>query len=102
MIRVLIILLLLATPASACDIRAYFSPTEPIAPIILTELNHAMRSIHCSLFGISHPDLAQALIEAQQRGVEVIVGLDRKQASLASDLHALLRRHGVRVVIKLT
>lgn len=51
-------------------------------------LRRAKRSIHLSMFALSHPDLAKALMEARHRGcvVSVVLG-DESPEYLAEDLH---------------
>jgi phosphatidylserine/phosphatidylglycerophosphate/cardiolipin synthase-like enzyme len=90
----------LVAAAVACEIVPLFSPQDPVAHAIIAEVEAAQRTIHCSLFGISHQGLAGALTDAAARKVEVGVGLDKKQAALRGDLHYLLKRRGVMVILK--
>jgi phosphatidylserine/phosphatidylglycerophosphate/cardiolipin synthase-like enzyme len=96
------LLLSLAAGALACAIVPLFSPQDQVASALLPELDAAKTSIHCSLFGLSHPGLLGGLTDASKRGVAVVVGLDKKQAALASSLHRQLRRGGATVLIKKT
>jgi phosphatidylserine/phosphatidylglycerophosphate/cardiolipin synthase-like enzyme len=91
-----------ASTALACTLTPLFSPYDQIRPMLEQEIAHARQTIHCSLFGISSPELASRLITSAKRGVEVQIGLDKKQAALPSSLHRLIKRAGAEVFIKKT
>ena len=100
---ILALMFLLATPSSyACEIQSYFSPTDNIEKVIMTNLSQAKKSVHLSLYGIANKRLADKLIELKRAGVEVILCEDKTQAAGVHDQHAYLEKNGVQVVIKKT
>ena len=78
---------LAASTVWACQVQPLFSPYDHVEEAIHVQLERASTSVHCSLYGISNQRLASDLIAAKQRGAEVGVGLDKKQAASRSDLH---------------
>jgi hypothetical protein len=66
--KLVIVLTLIWTNAAwgACDITTFFSPSDNIEAVIGRELIKAKKSVHCSLFGISNPNLAQNLIKQER------------------------------------
>ncbi len=97
------LMFLLVIPYShACEIQSYFSPTDNIEKVIMTNLSQAKKSVHLSLYGIANKRLADKLIELKRAGVEVILCEDKTQAAGVHDQHAYLKENGIRVVIKKT
>src|SRR5256712_634112 len=92
--------LLAVSTVWACEVQPLFSPYDKVDDAIHAQLKQASKSIHCSLYGITNQRLASDLIAAKQRGAEVGVGLDKKQAAGKSDLHAKLQDAGILVEIK--
>jgi phosphatidylserine/phosphatidylglycerophosphate/cardiolipin synthase-like enzyme len=77
-----------------------FSPYDKVDDAIHAQLKQTSNSIHCSLYGITNLRLANDLIDAKQRGADVGVGLDKKQAAGQHDIHAKLQEAGILVEIK--
>lgn len=99
------VFLLIAIPVYAqqpatCEMTAYFSPWDDVIVPIHKVLMEARSSVYCSLYGITNRYLADDLITLSQRGVKVIVGLDKRQAHGRYDLHSELADNGVTVIIK--
>ena len=86
--------------AWACEVQPLFSPYDKVDDSIQAQLEQSRKSVHCSLYGITNLRLANDLIAAKQRGADVGVGLDKKQAAGQSDLHARLQAAGILVEIK--
>jgi mitochondrial cardiolipin hydrolase len=84
----------------ACEVQPLFSPYDKVDDAIHAQLGQASKSIHCSLYGITNLRLADDLIAAKKRGADVVVGLDKKQASGQHDLHPKLQAVGILVEIK--
>ncbi len=91
---------LAVSTAWACEVQPLFSPYDKVDDAIHAQLEKANQSVHCSLYGITNLRLADDLIAAKQRGADVGVGLDKKQAAGKSDLHAKLEAVGILVEIK--
>src|SRR5207245_2623924 len=86
--------------AWACEVQPLFSPYDKVDDAIHARLGQANKSVHCSLYGITNLRLANDLIAAKQRGADVGVGLDKKQAAGQHDLHDKLQASGILVEIK--
>ncbi len=80
--------------ASAVDPQVYFSRSDPVANILLREISSAKKSIHVLIYSITDADLANALVAATKRGVDVKIVFDRSQGeeknSLSDELLAQL------------
>jgi hypothetical protein len=72
---------LAVSTAWACEVQSLFSPYDKVDDAIHARLGQASKSVHCSLYGITNQRLANDLIAAKQRGADVGVGLDKKQAA---------------------
>jgi len=81
-------------PPPTCTFDVYFSPYEDIEDVIHQELSNSRGPIFFSLYGISNHALADDLIRIVKGGE------DKKQAAGRSDLHALLIKAGVDLVVK--
>ena len=84
----------------ACEVQPLFSPTDRVDDAIHAQLQHASKSVHCSLYGITNLRLANDLIAVKKRGVDVGVGLDKIQAAGKHDLHNKLQAVGILIEIK--
>ena len=101
--------LLLAAPARAEDAlsltargsaQVAFTPGDDASGLILDSLRKARRQVLVQAYGFTHKDIAQALVEARRRGVEVQVIADRQQTeTLATSLVGWLVAQGVPVWI---
>jgi phosphatidylserine/phosphatidylglycerophosphate/cardiolipin synthase-like enzyme len=83
---------LAAPPATALDagspralpaqgtVEAVFSPWQDVEGALLAAIGAARRTLHVQAYAFTSRALAQALVEAQRRGVRVQVLADREQA----------------------
>ena len=60
--------------------RALFTPTDDIRTVLIGLLRSEKKHISIAIFMLTDPDIAQAVIQAHQRGVEVEVVADRSCA----------------------
>ena len=65
--------------AGQAAVRVLFSPGHDIAGAMVDALRHARRQVLVQSFSFTHGGIAQALLAAQRRGVEVKVIADREQ-----------------------
>lgn len=79
----------------------YFTPPANAAAAIVKAIDDSEREVLVQAYGFTHNAIAQALIRAHQRGVEVRVLLDRKSQSsnryvmeVLSDAQIELRQDG--------
>jgi len=85
--RILIFILLSVGTLSAqihpkdnfADIRAYFSPSGGCTDAIVTAINKASREVLVQSYYFTSHDIAQALIGAEKRGVNVAIIIDHSQ-----------------------
>lgn len=76
----------------------WFCPEDPCAENLIAELEAASASVHVAIAYFNHQDIAEALIRAQQRGVEVMVvgeGSENVEGGINDEVVALLRDAGV-------
>ena len=57
----------------------YFAPDYDLEDILIEKINSASKSIHFMIYAFTDSDIADALIEAKNRGVEVIGVFDEKE-----------------------
>src|SRR5579872_4564297 len=80
------------TPPS---LQAHFSPKGGCTEAIVAELKHARREVLVQAYSFTCPDIAKALIEAKQRGAEVIILLDRANEKETYSELKMLEENGV-------
>ncbi|MBI3885022.1 MAG: DUF1669 domain-containing protein [Opitutae bacterium] len=81
----LVLALTLAT-ARAEDPQVYFSRSDPVARILVREIDAAHQSIHLLIYSLTDDDLMNALVRAAARGVDVKIVMDKTQADGNSSL----------------
>lgn len=62
------------------ELEFWFSPEHDPIDRLVSLVDGAQRSVHFMIFSATHPDLEEALIRAQARGVEVVGIFDLSQA----------------------
>lgn len=78
-------------PVPVTQIRAYFTPGHTVETAIADEIQAAKESVHVQAYSFTNPVIVQALADAQIRGLDVVVLLDksnRTQKSSAANLAA--------------
>ncbi len=68
-----------ASPAGAPNIEVYFSPNGGATGAIIRELNNAKKEILVQAYSLTSAPIRKALVNADRRGVRVIVILDKGQ-----------------------
>jgi len=76
-----------------------FTPPRGCAELIVKTIEKARKNIFLQAYGFSHPEIAKALVEAKQRGVEVKVLLDRSNLSQNYSKMKDLQKAGIEVKI---
>src|SRR5262245_53838177 len=87
------------TPAPAAQtqtsIRVFFSPDGGCTEAIVGELKNAKRTIDVQAYSFTSAPIAQALVDAQKRGVKVRVILDKSQRTAKYTSATFLFNHDV-------
>jgi phosphatidylserine/phosphatidylglycerophosphate/cardiolipin synthase-like enzyme len=84
--------------APAEPLRALcFSPDGGCANVLIAWLEQARVSIHVMVYVFTSDAIANALIEAHQRGVEVLVVVERSEAATSGSEVARLQDAGIQV-----
>jgi phosphatidylserine/phosphatidylglycerophosphate/cardiolipin synthase-like enzyme len=65
--------------SSSATVKAVFTPQDDVAGQIADAVRHARRQILVQAFSFTHDGIAQSLIDAHKRGVEVKLIADREQ-----------------------
>lgn len=69
-------LLLLSARLQAGEVRVFFSPQGGCEEAIMAQIDKAQRYVHVAMYAFTSRYLAQALVRAKERGVDVKVVLD--------------------------
>jgi len=77
------------------EIEVYFSPQDKSAKRIVSLINNASKYIYVPSFLITHKDIASALVNAKNSGVDVKVILDANSSGTTNTKHKYLRENGV-------
>lgn len=64
---------------ATASVRVLFTPGDDVAGQIVEALQGARRQVLVQAFSFTHDEIAQALLEAQRRGIDVRVIADREQ-----------------------
>jgi phosphatidylserine/phosphatidylglycerophosphate/cardiolipin synthase-like enzyme len=94
---------------AACDTRLdaprqatfelLFSPSRQTEEAIISYIAEARVSVHVAAYAFTSQPIAQALVEARARGVDVRVVLDKSQSASRHSVGSFLAQHGVLVRI---
>ena len=68
-------------PQGDLDLQLRFSPSQDPVPALVAAIDGAAASVRFATYSFTHPDVADALVRAEARGVEVIGLFDEGQAS---------------------
>lgn len=82
----------------AATVEVAFSPGDQPAQLIVGAIQNARKQVLVQAFSFTHRGIADALIAAQQRGVEVLILADKRQTlKLRSSVIPLLASKGIAV-----
>jgi phosphatidylserine/phosphatidylglycerophosphate/cardiolipin synthase-like enzyme len=80
------------------EVQVAFTPGDDAGALVVNAIRQARRQILVQAYSLTHKDIAEALVAAKRRGVEVLVIADRQQMeTLATSLVAWLAAQGVPV-----
>ena len=78
-------------------VSAYFCPEDDCSGKLIAEIDNAKRYVHIAIYSFTHKDIADALVSARLRGVEVKVLFDRQQAGSEYSVDEILSEAGIEV-----
>ena len=93
----LLLTTLLCAPAYPADIEASFSPRGKSLELVLSTIQNARESIRVAAYSFTSRPLAEALLAAHKRGVDVKVVADQKANSSRYTAVTFLANQGVPV-----
>lgn len=93
---VFVLLLVLTTQVLAQQV--YFSPHGGCTEAVVRAISGAKKDIRVQAYGFTSLPIANALIAAKRRGVDIRVDLDRSNRSAPSSKAAVLKSAGIRVL----
>ncbi|MDP1580799.1 MAG: phospholipase D-like domain-containing protein [Candidatus Didemnitutus sp.] len=76
-----VVLSLLLVTAWAADPQIYFSRKDPVSQVLVREISAARKTIYVMMYSFTDAELADALVSASNRGVDVRIVFDRTQSS---------------------
>ena len=82
---------------SGISVEAFFCPQDSCADKLIKKIDSADKNIFVAIYSFTHDGVADALIRAKERGVEVMVVFDYDQAGNDSSDDEKLFEKGVRV-----
>ena len=108
--RLCLVLLLLAAPLAQAEealllnargtIQLAFTPGDDVAGLIVAAIGKARRQVLVQTYSFTHQDIAQALVNARRRGIDVQVIADQRQMeTIATSRIDWLAEQGVPVWI---
>ena len=108
--RLCLVLLLLAAPLAQAEealllnargtIQLAFTPGDDVAGLIVAAIGKARRQVLVQTYSFTHQDIAQALVNARRRGIDVQVIADQRQMeTIATSKLEWLAEQGVPVWI---
>ena len=80
--------------------QAFFCPEDNCAQQLIEKINASNKSIHAAVYSFTSKEIADAMIEAKKRGVEVKIVTDFVQAAGQYSKDELLKQNGIEVKIK--
>ena len=96
-------LLLSAATVRAVDPQIYFSRSDAVAKVLIREIDSAQKSVHVLIYSLTDDDVANALVRAAGRGVDVKVVMDLSQTAEKHSLKEFLTtKLGAKRVIERT
>ena len=85
-----------------CQTAVYYSPHGSATAAIIRHLDTADRTIFIAMYGLSHPDLIDALVAAKTRGVDVAIKTDKLQSAGQAQSAAIARLEEVGITVEVS
>jgi len=81
----------------AADIKVYFSPNGGCQHAVIDQIRSARRTIDIAMYYLSSPQIARALVDANQRQVQIRIVLDQSQEIESASKSGYLIKHGLKI-----
>jgi phosphatidylserine/phosphatidylglycerophosphate/cardiolipin synthase-like enzyme len=81
----------------AAVMGVYFSPSPHVAQAIIQTVDASQREVLVAAYGFTHNGIAQALVRAHQRGVDVRVVMDAKSANSNRYVTEVLQQENIAI-----
>lgn len=91
--------MLLSVPLAFAT-EVYFSPDGGVQEEVINEIHSAKKTIDIMMYSFTSDELANALINASERGVKIRMIMDRVQSSNKSSQDESLIKHGIQLKIE--
>ncbi|MEI7961449.1 MAG: phospholipase D-like domain-containing protein, partial [archaeon] len=88
------------TKVNASSVEVYFCPSDACADQLIKKINLANKSLFIAIYSFTNDAIADAVIKAKQRGVDVKVIFDYDQSKIKESDDELLSQNGVLVAMK--
>jgi phosphatidylserine/phosphatidylglycerophosphate/cardiolipin synthase-like enzyme len=92
-----IAILLLPPPSFACPVEVAFSPDRGATELVVKTIGEAQAAIQVAAYSFTSKPVAQALLEAHKRGIDVRVVVDKSNATARYTAATFLANQGVPV-----
>lgn len=94
---VLVLLLLLPVSSVACLVEVAFSPDHGATDLVVKTISEAKQSVRVAAYSFTSKPIAEALLSAEKRGIDVRVVVDKSQATARYTAATFLANQGVPV-----
>jgi phospholipase D len=82
------------------SIDVFFCPDDFCSSVIISEINSAQESIFIAIYSFTHDGIADSLISAKARGVDVRIVFDFLQSTSSYSKYSFLEENNINVFIK--
>src|ERR1700722_12866484 len=90
-------ILLLAPPCFSCPVEVAFSPDRGATELVVKTIVEARQSVRVAAYSFTSKPIAQALLDAKKRGIDVRVVVDKSNATARYTAATFLANQGVPV-----
>ena len=80
-------------------IKLFFSPNGGCAVHIIDTIHQAQKEIYIAMFVLSHKGIADALVSAKKRGIDIHIIANKKQANARYSQLANLHQHKIDIYL---
>ncbi len=80
--------------SATAEIQVYFSPSSDCQNQLIKKINTSVQSIDIAIYSFTDKDILSALIQAANRGVQIRIIADKKQALSKSSVIPFLYQQG--------